>query len=184
MQNGSWGVTQISLYLHSLSKDLLIQHLFWEILTLQQIYWLICTALIWPSPFHGRPENTSYHHENTPYKGRSRTWAPVCLPFFSSLKKKGTCFVNLHCIYANTFDFSSSVYNYMYIIHYSSNKNIQYVWRGIKANLRSKNSSAPGHRPPSRFEIPGSAPAILPYTTQASQALLHERQLFQEMTTK
>ena len=43
----------------------------------------------------------------------------------------------------------------------------------------------PGSPPPC-FEIPGSAPAILPYTThttQASQALLHERQLFQEMTT-
>ena len=46
------------------------------------------------------------------------------------------------------FDFSAtcSVYN-MYIIHYSSNKNIGYVRRGIKANLRSKNSTALGPRP-------------------------------------
>ena len=36
----------------------------------------------------------------------------------------------------------------MYIIHYSSNKNIGYVWRGIKANFRSKNFAAPGPRPP------------------------------------
>ena len=32
----------------------------------------------------------------------------------------------------------------MYIIHYSSNKNIAYVWRGIKTNLSTKNSTAPG----------------------------------------
>ena len=36
-----------------------------------------------------------------------------------------------------------SVNNLRDIIHYSSNKNIGYVWRGIKANLWSKNSTAP-----------------------------------------
>ena len=35
----------------------------------------------------------------------------------------------------------------MYIIHYSSNKNIGYVWMGIKANPGFKNSTAPGPRP-------------------------------------
>ena len=42
----------------------------------------------------------------------------------------------------------------MYIIHYSSNKNIGYVWRGIKANFYRA-----GPAPP-RFEIPGSAPVL------------------------
>ena len=35
----------------------------------------------------------------------------------------------------------------MYSIHYSSNKNIGYVWRCIEANLKSKNSTAPGPPP-------------------------------------
>ena len=38
--------------------------------------------------------------------------------------------------------FDNPSYN-MFIIHYTSNKNIGYVWRGIKSNLRAKNSTAP-----------------------------------------
>ena len=49
----------------------------------------------------------------------------------------------------------------MYIIHYSSNKNIGYVWMGINANLSTKNSTAHGTAPPPRFEIPGSAPSLV-----------------------
>ena len=44
----------------------------------------------------------------------------------------------------------------MYIIHLSSNKNIVYVWRGIKANFYRDGTAHP--HPPLRFEIPGSAP--------------------------
>ena len=50
-----------------------------------------------------------------------------------------------------------SVYN-MYIILFSSNKNIGYVWKGIKQTLDLRILLRRDRPPPPGFEIPGSAP--------------------------
>ena len=91
---------------------------------------------------------------STVIKGGSRTGAPGApLPLW----KKGTCFFwKFSLNIRKYFDFSQHAVFTLCIL-FTTFLTKTYVWRGIKANLRSKNFTAP--RP--RFEIPGSAPGNL-----------------------
>ena len=98
--------------------------------------------------------------------------------------EKRDCLCKFSLYIRKYFDFSRHavrVYN-MYIIHYSSNKNIGYVWRGIEAKLRSKKSIQSNSPGPPNNMIFKKCPKLHWYTLRGFNFIKSIYELFDNLS--